>query len=345
MNMISDGQSKEWAWGYCLHIKSAPITIQSLRFLLVLREGCSAWGHIQDAKTGLEIAKSQPAVGKGDGEEWYQFLFGSIISGTFHQQWIKLPEPDTSGSVTLAIFVHCTASGSGRPPNQFVYVVDHRPGRRINPYMTVDAASFDASGHSVRKSRHIVGELTAVPEAGFDLDYGPAEAVPTEELDDELAALAAEIDRLRDQTADHSSDVKAASALQQKRLKLRRAALDSADESLEKRLGRMPDHTLLLDVPAQGACAFNFRTEEYWVVDPATFGGGARVWCCGLDGTLRRTLMLENVPRMFSLSFDRYGNFYMSDSERSCYAFRPVQTAVADRFLRSSFFRCHTPYA
>jgi hypothetical protein len=58
------------------------------------------------------------------------------------------------------------------------------------------------------------------------------------------------------------------------------------------------------------------------------------VWCCGSNGALRRTLVLENLPRMFALSFDRAGSFFIADNARRCYAFRPIDPAVSDRFLR-----------
>ncbi len=198
--------------------------------------------------------------------------------------------------------------------------------------MTADAASFNGSGHQSRKSRHVIGELTVVPTAGFDLDQGPVIEAPLDDIDDFEATLAAEIHQLLSAGEDESIQA----AVDQKRVKLRRMALDYADEPFEKRLGPMPDRRLFLDVPAKGACAFNFRTEEYWVLDAAGSRDAARVWCCGLDGSLRRTLRLDNVPRMFALSFDRSGIFYMCDSDRSCLAFRPVQAqaVVADRFLR-----------
>ena len=333
MNASPDSQSHEWGWGYFLSVKPIPITIQSLRFLLVLHQGCSAWAHVADVKTGVELAKSQPAPGKGGGEEWYHFSFGSTVTGTFQQQWIKLPEAELgSESIVLAIFVHCSSPGPGRPPNRLVYVVDHRSGRPLNSYMMVDAASFDGNGHGVRKSRHLIGELTVVPADGFDLNEAPPMDVVTEDnIDDAEATLAAEIERM---LGEKRSDTDF--ALEQKRVKLRRMALDYANEPFERRLGPMPDRKLFLDVPARSGCAYNFLTEEYWVVGNVEGGRAVHVWCCGLDGALRRTLRLDNVPHIYSLSFDRCGNFYMCDSERSCYAFRPamVQAAVAERFLR-----------
>jgi hypothetical protein len=338
MNASTELQSKDWGWGYVLRVKPVPITIQSVRFLLVLHEGCSAWAHVANAATGAELAKSLPTVGKGGGEEWYHFIFGSTLSGTLQQEWVPLPVgPDPADLISLAIFVHCSAPGHARPPNQLVYVVDHQPSRRLNPYMTTSAASFDGSGQRAAKSRHVIAELTVTANE-IDLDRGPAEVRPEVVHGESMEELlAAEIDRIRTQAADHGqeSGESGADGLRQKRVKLRRLVLDWADEPLEARLGSMPDSPLLLDVPARGACGYNFRTEEYWVVDVDWAGSGVQVWCCGLDGALQRTVRLDNVPRMHSLSFDRAGWLYMADSEHSCLAFRPVEPAVSNRFLRS----------
>jgi hypothetical protein len=336
MNASTEVQSKDWGWGYVLHVKPVPIAIQSVRILLVLHDGCSAWAHVANATTGAELAKSLPTAGKGGGEEWYHFIFGSTLTGTLQQEWISLPAgPDPAALVSLAIFVHCSAPGHARPPNQLIYVADHRPARRLNPYMTIEASSFDSSGQRTAKSRHVIAELTVTAD-GFDLDRGPAEVLPEIEHGESVEeVLAAEIDRIRMRAADPGNESESgAEGLRQKRVRLRRLVLDWADEPLEARLGPMPDSPLRLDVPARGACGYNFRTEEYWVVNVDGPGSGVQVWCCGLDGALRRTVCLDNVPRMHSLSFDRAGWLYMADSERSCLAFRPVEPAVSDRFLR-----------
>jgi hypothetical protein len=117
---------------------------QSLQFLLILHEGCGAWGHILDARTGFELAKSQPAAGRGGGEEWYQFLFGSWGLGTFQQQSIHLPDPDSTGAISQATC--CAAAGQVSAPNRLVYVVDHRPVHLLRPtykQMMSEAKSCD----------------------------------------------------------------------------------------------------------------------------------------------------------------------------------------------------------
>jgi hypothetical protein len=284
MNASIESLSPEWGWGYVLQIKPVEFKVQSLRMQLVLQEGCVAWAFLADVKSGNQLGKSAPLPGRGPVEDWYQFVFGTVEGESFHPHMVTVPS-DPEG-VGLAVYVSCGVSQAlGKPPSQFLFLPDTRVARRLNGYMTIDAASFNGRGErsAGAVTKHVLSELCVVTDGSVNLERGPHDrtaaggpaAPQAVAFEDPLETLAAEIDRLRSLDGDGGAAV--AAALHEKRVRLRRSALDTVEEPFETRLGRMPGVRLLLEVPARGACAFNFRTEEYWVAGIARL---SQTWRC-----------------------------------------------------------------
>jgi hypothetical protein len=102
--------------------------------------------------------------------------------------------------------------------------------------------------------------------------------------------------------------------LEEDRITLRRAALDSCDEYFEDRLGYFADKKLALEAPTHSTCAYNARMEEYWMLDS---NQALTFLICGLDGRLKRDVQLTSTDnlKIFSFCLDAEGDLFIANNQ------------------------------
>lgn len=337
MNISSERMVDTWAWGYILDIsqgkQNAPAKLQAVKAKLVVQEYGIAMVHVVDVINQTEKFVSELKPGLGPDEQWYDFEFGEYDEEGNYQQ--VLVEWEDGFAVVVSISDRGSKDDS-QTPCRFVYFLDHRPTRAINPQVKVRPGSFNGKWHFTPASRSAELQVLLRVDASFGRDAEKEEQeqpTPTsyqKGVEKVQAAHRRVEDLLRKKRKKEKYDPK---QLEEARIELRRLALGSCDEMFEDRLGNIPSMKLLIDAPTHSTCAYHPKMREFWMLDPNI---QLNFIICGLDGRLKRDVTLMSIDnlKIFSFCFDDEGDMFIANNQHTFYRYIPADGELCATYLR-----------
>ena len=169
MNIAGERMMDTWAWGYVLDIDEGkdnpPAKLQAVRANLIVQDYGVAMAHVVDVQNQTEVCQSETKNGNGPDPQWYEFEFGEYDEeGNYQQLFVEW-------KVGFAVIVSISDRGNkdeSANPCRYLYYLDHRSTRQINPQVSVRPGSFNGKWSFTPGSRSI--ELQVVLRV--DEDFG-----------------------------------------------------------------------------------------------------------------------------------------------------------------------------
>jgi len=337
MNMAAERMMETWAWGYILEIaqdkKSTPAKLTGVKCKLVVQDYAIAMIHVVDVINQTEKWQSEIKTGMGPDEQWYEFEFGEFDEeGNYQQVFVQWED----GYAVIVSISDRGVKDESANPCRFLYYLDHRPQRQLNPQMVARPGSFNGKWSFTPGSRSVEMQVLLRVDQNFGSNGDDEEE---EVITPTLYAKGVEmvqgahwkvegyLKRMRRGENIVEKDLEAA------RVDLRRLALSSCDEMFEDRLGYITSKKLMLEAPAHTTCAYNPKMKEFWVADSEI---ELNFIICSLDGRLKRDMALTATDnlKVFAFCFDNEGDLYIANNQNSFFRYIPADADSCQTYLR-----------
>jgi len=325
---------QEWAWGYALNV-SKTAQVSSVKVLLKLREGNFALVHIFDYEKNEMIIESNLVKGEGETSKWYHFQFMSVdMDGNERREIIQWQN-------TWVIVASISDRGeqqSASSSNLFYYKEDHHSSRVINSAIIATAGCTSGEWNFNPAPRNIEMQIEFRAAEDFeDEDDGDDDGVDDSNRDFAFEAVKeaeAQLQKLMQEHPEEDSSQEVKEEMDRLHKMIRQYSLDRCVEPFESRVGWITNRRLLFEIPCEVACSYNFIMKEFWFVNPDL---NLHFFICDEDGRHRRDMQLVSVEpfKVFSFSFDREGNLFLANNNRSFVRYRPTEMHKSDFFYRA----------
>jgi hypothetical protein len=169
MNIAGERMMDTWAWGYILDVDpgkdAPPAKLQAVKANLIVQDYGIAMAHVVDVYNQTEFWQSEMKNGLGPDPQWYEFEFGEHDEeGNYQQVFLEWKDG-------YAVIVSISDRGNkdeSANPCRYLYYLDHRSMRQINPQVSVRPGSFNGKWSFTPGSRSI--EMQVVLRV--DEDFG-----------------------------------------------------------------------------------------------------------------------------------------------------------------------------